>query len=100
MYGLELPWAIPDEVLEIELGRKIHDHQRHCQVKLAQGIRAYHRSSWTKPLNASGKQLRRQKTQRLPILIQVPSTRGCAQRRCDGSCKRVHLEPQPDTDLR
>ena len=34
--------AIPDEVLEIELSRKIHDHQRHCQVKLAQGIRAYH----------------------------------------------------------
>ena len=63
--------ALPDEVLEIELGRKIHDHQRHCQVKLAQGIRAYHQIQLTKPLNASGKQLRRQKTQRLPILIQV-----------------------------
>ena len=42
--------SIPDEVIQTELERDIHDHQRHCQVKLAEGIQAFHRDQWDKAI--------------------------------------------------
>lgn len=43
--------AIPEEVIETELRRNVHDHQRHCQVKLAQGIKAFHQHQLDKSID-------------------------------------------------
>lgn len=42
--------SIPDEVIQDELARDIHDHQRYCQVKLAEGIKAFHQGQYEKSI--------------------------------------------------
>lgn len=41
---------IPDEVIRVELERNIYDHQRHCQVKLAQGIKAFYQKQFSRSI--------------------------------------------------
>ena len=43
--------AIPSEMIQIELDRDIHDHQRYCQVKLAEGIHAYYQNQLDKSID-------------------------------------------------
>ena len=51
--------CIPDEVIQVELQRDIHDHQRHCQVKLAEGIQAFYRNQWDKSIECFQQAIRK-----------------------------------------
>ncbi len=44
--------SIPDDVIQQELARDIHDHQRYCQVKLAEGIKAFHQGQFEKSIDS------------------------------------------------